>query len=160
MKHLGPKIKHTAHTEFLLHTCLAISKPPGHLFSPTFILCEKTPTQFWKDDEVFCIALWAGHTCRAVAPLLLVHPALQAGLVNPFGRAAAATRTHPLCRAVVLVCGKAHPAAPKNKHTYPQAGWRQWSTYTHLDNWKKGCRFLNRSDIFDTYITWVFPKGD
>lgn len=121
MKHLSPKIKHKA-DRVPLHTCLAISKPPGHLSSPTFILCEKPPTQFWKDDEVFCIALWAGHTCRAVAPLLLVHPALQAGLVNPLGRATAATRTHPLRRAVVLVCGKAHPAAPKNKHTYPQAG--------------------------------------
>ncbi len=73
------------------------------------------PTKFGKDDEVLCIALWAGHACRAVASLLLVHPTLQAGLVNPLGGTAAATWTHPLCCAVILVCGEAHPATPKNK---------------------------------------------
>lgn len=77
------------------------------------------PTQLGKDDEVFCIALWAGHTCRAVAPLLLIHPALQAGLMNPLCGATAATWTHPLCRVVVLVCSEAHPAAPTDKHTHP-----------------------------------------
>lgn len=105
--------------------------------------CEMLPTQFGKDDEVFCVALWAGHTGRAVAPLLLIHPALQAGLVNPLGGAAAATRTHPLCCAVVFVCGKAYPATPeKQTHTHPP----QVKTMTHshtLITAKKGYRYLN-----------------
>lgn len=93
-----------------------------------FTLCEVPPTQFRKDDEVFCIALWAGHACCAVAPLFLVHPALQAGLVDPLGGAATATRAHPLCCAVVLVRGKTHPTAPKNKRT-PTVGMK---TMSHL----------------------------
>lgn len=90
----------------------------GHLCEPTCHLREVPPTQFGEDDEVLCIALWAGHARCAVAPLFLVHPALQAGLVNPLGGAAAATRAHPLCRAVVLICGEAHPAAPERTNTH------------------------------------------
>ena len=102
---------------------LVISVSSTYLPIPSCIPSEMQPTQFGKDDEVFCVALWAGHACRAVAPLLLVHPALQAGLVNPLGGAATVTRTHPLCCAVVLVCGEAHPAAPKKQtHMHPQMG--------------------------------------
>lgn len=95
----------------------------GHLITlpQGFIFREMQPTQFGKDNEVFCIALWAGYTCCAVASLFLVHPALQAGLVNPLGGAAAAARANPLCRAVIFVRGKAHPAAPKtNTHAQIQ----------------------------------------
>ena len=73
------------------------------------------PTEFGEDDEVLGVALRAGHARRAVAALLLVHPALQARLVHPLGGATAAARPDPLGRAVILVCGKAHPAAPGTK---------------------------------------------
>lgn len=78
-------------------------------------ILEISPTQFGKDNEVFSIALRAGDASCAVAPLLLVDPALQTDLVHPLGGAAAAARTHPLSRAVVFICGKAHPAAPESR---------------------------------------------
>lgn len=82
------------------------------------VLPKMVPTEFWKHYEVFGIALRAGNTCCAVTPLLLVNPSLQAGLVNPFSGATAATWTHPFCCAVILICGEAHPTAPKNKQTH------------------------------------------
>ena len=77
------------------------------------------PTEFGEDDEVLGVALRAGHARRAVATLLLVHPALQARLVHPLGGATAAARPDPLGRPVILVCGKAHPAAPGEKIKTP-----------------------------------------
>jgi len=73
----------------------------------------RLPTEFGEDDEVLGVALWAGHARRAVATLLLIHPALQARLVHPLGGASAAAGPDPLGRAVILVRGKAHPAAPR-----------------------------------------------
>ena len=70
------------------------------------------PTELGEDDEVLGVALRAGHARRAVAALLLVHPALQARLVHPLGGAPAAAWPDPLGSAVVLVGGEAHPAAP------------------------------------------------
>ena len=69
-------------------------------------------TQLGEDDEVLSVALGAGYARRTVAPLLLVHPALQTRLVHPLGEATATARTHPFGRAIVLVRGEAHPAAP------------------------------------------------
>lgn len=90
-----------------------IVSPARHASQDLNIL-EISPTQLGKDNEVFGIALRAGDASRAVAPLLLVHPALQTGLVHPLGGAAAAARTHPLGRAVILIRGEAHPAAPES----------------------------------------------
>lgn len=65
-----------------------------------------------EDNEVLCVALWAGDPGCAVAPLFLVHPALQTGLVHPFSGTPTAARANPLCCPVVLICGEANPAAP------------------------------------------------
>lgn len=45
---------------------------------------------------VFRATLWAAHFARAVAFLLLIQPALEAGLVNPFRGAFATAGAHPL----------------------------------------------------------------
>ncbi len=74
-------------------------------------------TKLREHDEVFSIALWAGDTCGAVASLFLINPALKTRLMNPFSGTAAAARTHPLRRTVILIGGKTHPTAPET-HTH------------------------------------------
>jgi len=68
------------------------------------------PTKLWKDDEIFCVALWAQNLRGAVAALLLVNPSLQAHLMNPPVRSTTTTRPHPQSVAVVLFRRKANPA--------------------------------------------------
>lgn len=94
-------------------------------------------TQLGEDDEVFSVALWTGDTCCAVASLLLIDPALQTGLVNPLSGATAATWTYPLCRAVILICGKAHPTAPEKKCTGRIKTMKQTSPHTDINLEKK-----------------------
>lgn len=84
-------------------------------------------TQFGEDNEVLRVALGTGHACCTVAPLFLVYPALQTGLVHPLGGAAASARPYPLSGAVILICGKTHPATPAQ-----QRGWDVNKKYTWL----------------------------
>ena len=98
------------------------------------------PTELGEDDEVLGVALRAGHARRAVAALLLVHPALQARLVHPLGGAPAAAWPDPLGSAVVLVGGEAHPAAPGT-----QADVQRWSGDTRPEGAASATHLLDQT---------------
>lgn len=116
------------------------------------------PTQLWEHDEVLCAALRARHAGAAVAPLLLVHPALQAWLVHPLGGSTASAGANPLRCAIVLVCGEAHPAAPaadSNSGDVRQTLSKEINkTHRLRDGWGTICISVS-DDIRLKINTWV-----
>lgn len=58
---------------------------------------------------IFSATLWAADCSFTVSFLLLVQPALQTGLVDPFSAAFTPAWAHPLRSVVVSLSGKAHP---------------------------------------------------
>lgn len=98
-------------------------KAPGVLSckqSALFICLIEPLTHLWEGDVVLGATLWTADCPTAVSFLLLIQPALQTRLVDPFGAALASTWTHPLGAAVVSFCGKTHPAVSgeQAKHVF------------------------------------------
>lgn len=58
---------------------------------------------------VFSATLRTVDCSSTVSFLLLVQPALQTGLVDPFSAAFTPAGAHPLCTVVVSLSGKTHP---------------------------------------------------
>lgn len=66
---------------------------------------------------IFSSTLRAADGSSAVSFLLLVQPALQTRLVDPFRAAFTPAGTHPLCTVVVSLGGKTHPAVSAQRNT-------------------------------------------
>jgi len=109
--------------------------------------CQKEytmPTKLWKDDEIFCVALWTQDLRGAVTALFFIDPPLQAHLVNPTICSAAPAWSYPQCIAVIFLRSKANPARPAPTNTSHTASLnlahevvtklgQQMSSKLHLD---------------------------
>lgn len=70
---------------------------------------KKSLTHLGEGDMIFSATLWTADCSSTVSFLLLVQPALQTGLVDPFRAAFTPAGAHPLCTVVVFLGGKTHP---------------------------------------------------
>lgn len=83
------------------------------------LLVEKALTHLGEVNMVLCATLWTVDCSSTVSFLLLIKPALQTGLVDPFSAAFTPARAYPLGTAVISLSGETHPAVSgKSMHTY------------------------------------------
>ena len=87
-------------------------------------------TKLREHDDISGSTLRTVHLCRAVPLLFLIHPPLEAGLVDPLGGTSTATGLHPFSIVVIFHSGKANPAAPPEK----QQNTSKWYTFKSVES--------------------------